>query len=200
MFAMAAFRDTFFAYTLRLAFGSRIFPHPDERELPAAWQSKRRTETTPRDSVPLSLNDNLSRDVRSIVSETTITANTPAKADPEKGPDSLLVDWYGPTDPDVSIDLYFYKCNVSHIAALESAELVELEEGMGLIPDVSSDSRSVPWLCHLHRWHTWYHLRVPCQRRRCACRPNNLCGWLWAWSVPQTNVPDILRFMTQKSL
>jgi hypothetical protein len=106
MFAVAAFRDTFFAYTLRLAFGSRIFPHPDERELPPAWQSKLSTPTTPRDSVPPTLNDGLSPDVRSIVSETTMIANTPAKADPEKGLDSLLVDWYGPTDPDVSIDLY----------------------------------------------------------------------------------------------
>ncbi|KAN0138990.1 Major facilitator superfamily domain containing protein [Lactarius tabidus] len=100
MFAAAAFRDTFFAYTLRLAFGSRIFPHPDEKELPVVWQSKLSTPTSPRDSVPPTLNDGLSPDARSIVSETTAIANTPAKADPEKGLDSLLVDWYGPTDPD----------------------------------------------------------------------------------------------------
>ena len=99
----AAFRDTFFAYTLRLAFGSRIFPHPDEKELPAAWQST----TSPRDSVPATLDGGPSPDARSIVSETTMIANTLAKADPEKGQDSLLVDWNGPTDPDVSIDLFF---------------------------------------------------------------------------------------------
>ena len=103
MSVTAAFRDTFFAYTLGLAFGSRIFPHPDERELPAVWQST----TSPRDSVAATLNDGPIPDVRSIVSETTVISNTPAKADPEKGQDSLLVDWYGPTDPDVSIDLSF---------------------------------------------------------------------------------------------
>ncbi|KAF8259744.1 MFS transporter [Lactarius quietus] len=100
MFAATAFRDTLFAYTLRLAFGSRIFPHPDERELPAVWQSKRSTQTSPRDSLPPTLNDGPSPDARSIVSETTMIANTPAKTDPEKGEDALLVDWYGPTDPD----------------------------------------------------------------------------------------------------
>jgi DHA1 family multidrug resistance protein-like MFS transporter len=107
MFAAAAFRDTFFAYTLRLVFGSRIFPHPDEKELPVVWQSKLSTPTSPRDSVPPTLNDGHSPDARSIVSETTAIANTPTKADPEKGLDSLLVDWYGPTDPDVSISWYF---------------------------------------------------------------------------------------------
>ena len=106
MFA-AAFRDTFFAYTLRLAFGSRVFPHPDEKELPAVWQSKLPTQTSPRDSIPPTLNDGISPDARSIVSEMTVIANTPAKADPEKGQDGLLVDWYGPTDPDVSIGSSF---------------------------------------------------------------------------------------------
>jgi len=107
MFAAAAFHDTFFAYTPRLAFGSRIFPHPDERELPAVWQSKRPTEASPRDSIPFTLNDVPSPDVRSIVSEATMIADTPAKVDPEKGQDTLLVDWYGPTDPDVSIGSFF---------------------------------------------------------------------------------------------
>src|SRR6266702_3094620 len=137
MFAAAAFHDTFFAYTPRLAFGSRIFPHPDERELPAVWQSKRPTEASPRDSIPFTLNDVPSPDVRSIVSEATMIADTPAKVDPEKG----------------------------HVSG------------------VPSDFRRVPWLCHLHRWHTRYHLRVPCQRRRRACRTDSLCGWLRTWSV-----------------
>ncbi|KAH9009940.1 putative caffeine resistance protein 5 [Lactarius deliciosus] len=100
MSVAAAFHDTFFAYALRLAFGSRVFPHPDEKELPAVWKSKRPTQTSPRDSNPLTLNDVPSPDVRSVVSETTVIANTPAKADAEKGQDTLLVDWYGPTDPD----------------------------------------------------------------------------------------------------
>ena len=103
----ATFRDTFFAYTLRLAFGSRIFPHADEKELPAVWQSKRITQTSPRDSVQPTLNDGPSPDARSIVSETTALGHTPAKVDSEKGQDTLLVDWYGPTDPDVSIGSFF---------------------------------------------------------------------------------------------
>jgi hypothetical protein len=114
MFAAAAFRDTFFAYTLRLAFGSRIFPHPDEKELPVIWESKLSTPTSPRDSVPPTLNGGLSPDARSIVSETTVIANTLAKADPEKGQDTLLVDWYGPTDPDVSIVGPFCKYRLSY--------------------------------------------------------------------------------------
>src|SRR6266702_7864138 len=109
MFATAAFHDTFFAYTLRLAFGSRVFPHTDERELPAVWQSKLSTQTSPRDSVPPTLNDVPSPDVRSTVSEVTVIANTPAKADPEKGQDTLLVYWYGPTDPDVCIGFFLLK-------------------------------------------------------------------------------------------
>ncbi|KAI9430829.1 putative caffeine resistance protein 5 [Lactarius indigo] len=100
MSVAAAFHDTFFAYAIRLAFGSRVFSHPDEKELPAIWQSKRQTQTSPRKSDPPTLNDVPSPDVRSVVSETTVIANTPAKVDPEKGPDTLLVDWYGPTDPD----------------------------------------------------------------------------------------------------
>ena len=106
-----AFRDTFFAYTLRLAFGSRVFPHPDEKELPAVWHSER---TSPRDSVPATLNDGPSPDARSIVSETTMLGHTPVKSDPEKGQDSLLVDWYGPTDPEVRIDLFFLQVHFSY--------------------------------------------------------------------------------------
>ena len=107
MSVAAAFRDTFFAYTLRSAFGSRIFPYADERELPKVWQSNHTTQTSPRDSVQPTLNDGPSPDVRSIVSETTAIGETAAKVDPEKGQDTLLVDWYGPTDPDVSIGSSF---------------------------------------------------------------------------------------------
>jgi DHA1 family multidrug resistance protein-like MFS transporter len=64
---------------------------------------------------------------------------------------------------------------------------------MGHVPDVPSDFRRVPGLCYLHRWHTWYLLRVPCQQRRCTCRADNLCGWLWAWSV------QFIRFSSSSS-
>src|SRR6266404_2839911 len=102
---MSAFQDTFFAYTLRLAFGSRIFAHLDERELPAKWRSDSPTQASPRDSAVPTLNDVPSPDARSVHSETTIAAHTPNKADPEKGQDTLLVDWHGPTDPDVRTPL-----------------------------------------------------------------------------------------------
>ncbi|KAH8986413.1 putative caffeine resistance protein 5 [Lactarius hatsudake] len=95
-----ASHDTFFPHTLRLAFGSQFFPHSDERELPVIWQTKRATQTSPRDSGQLTLNDVPNPDDRSITSEATMIANIPAKADPEKGQDALLVDWYGLTDPD----------------------------------------------------------------------------------------------------
>ncbi|KAI9430831.1 putative caffeine resistance protein 5 [Lactarius indigo] len=97
-----AFHDTFFAYTLRLAFGSRVFPHPDERELPECWQCKRLTFASPGESPLLTLNDGSTGNLKvtSMVSEVTTIASSPANADPEKGQDTLLVDWYGPTDPD----------------------------------------------------------------------------------------------------
>ncbi|KAH9026593.1 putative caffeine resistance protein 5 [Lactarius pseudohatsudake] len=87
---VAAFYDTFFVYTLHLVFGSRFFPHSDERELPVIWQTKRETQTSPRHSVQLTLNDVPNPDARSITSEATVIANTSDKADPEMGQDALL--------------------------------------------------------------------------------------------------------------
>lgn len=98
----AAFRDTLFAYALRSAFGSRVFPHPEEKALPTIWQEKLSSHSSPRDSAQSTLNDAPRPDVTSVLSEGTAIANAPRKVDPEKGGDTLLVDWYGPTDPDVS--------------------------------------------------------------------------------------------------
>ena len=99
----SAFRDTIFAYILRSAFGSRVFPHPDEKVLPTIWQEKLSSQTSPRSSVDQStLNDLAKPDVSSIHSDTTAIADAHRKADPENGKDTLLVEWYGPTDPDVS--------------------------------------------------------------------------------------------------
>src|SRR6266404_3276635 len=66
---------------------------------------------------------------------------------------------------------------------LESSELVELEEGVGHVPDLSSHFRDIPWLGHLHCWRSRCYRRIPCQQRCCACRTDRLCGRLWAWSV-----------------
>ncbi|KAH9990345.1 major facilitator superfamily domain-containing protein [Russula vinacea] len=66
----SAFRDTLFAYTLRSVFGSRV--------LPTIWQDKLSSQTSPRDSAQSTLHGVPRHD----------------------GKDTLLVDWYGPTDPD----------------------------------------------------------------------------------------------------
>lgn len=116
----AAFRDTFFAYILRSAFGSRVFPHPDEKVLPTVWQEKLSSHESPRDSAAQSTLDVPSPDVTSIHSDATLR-----RIDPETGKDTLLVEWNGPTDPDVS-----YRCAtfVPHLftpaTVSESTELV----------------------------------------------------------------------------
>jgi len=92
----AAFHDTFFAYILRLAFGSRVFPHPDEKTLPAIWQEKL-SQVSPRDSAQSTLNEAPVADATSVLSETTATTR---RGDPENGKDTFLVEWDGPTDPD----------------------------------------------------------------------------------------------------
>ena len=154
----SAFRDTLFAYTLRSVFGSRVFPHPDEKVLPTIWQEKLSAQTSPRDSAHSTLNEVPIPDVTSVLSDTTVLADAPRKVDPEKGRDTLLVEWNGPTDPDVS-----YRCVmlVPHLLTRivifsESAELVECEEGMGYVPDVSSDVHHLRWICHLHCWDPIY--------------------------------------------
>jgi DHA1 family multidrug resistance protein-like MFS transporter len=98
----SAFQDTLFAYILRSAFGSRVFPHEDEKSLPTIWQEKLSTQTSPRDSTVTTLNDAPRPDAASACSGPTECADAPKKADAEKGNDTLLVEWYGPTDPDVS--------------------------------------------------------------------------------------------------
>jgi hypothetical protein len=108
----AAFHDTLFAYIFRSAFGSRVFSHPDEKSLPTSWQEKRISQVSQSDSVQPKSDDAHNVDATSLFSEktaaantavkNTAVANTPNKADLEKGQDLLLVDWDGPTDPDVS--------------------------------------------------------------------------------------------------
>lgn len=91
------FHDTLFAYILRSAFGARVFPHPDEKALPAIWQEKL-SQVSPRHSTQSTLNDVPVTDTASVHSEATAIQ----KGDPEKGKDTFLVEWDGPTDPDVS--------------------------------------------------------------------------------------------------
>jgi hypothetical protein len=98
----SAFSDTLFAYILRWALKSRVFRHEDEKSLPTIWQEKLSTQTSPRDSAQNTLHDAPKPDVASIHSGSTKCADAPKKVDAEKGDDTLLVEWYGPTDPEVS--------------------------------------------------------------------------------------------------
>jgi len=93
----AIFHDTLFAYILRSAFGPRVFPHPDEKSLPPIWQEKL-SQVSPHQSTQSTLNDVPITDTASVSSEATAVR----KGDPEKGKDTFLVEWDGPTDPDVS--------------------------------------------------------------------------------------------------
>lgn len=99
----SVFRDTLFAYVLRSAFGSRVFPHADENSIPTIWQEKLSRQTSPRDSAQTTINDAPRPDAASTYSGSTERVDAPTKVDAEKGNDTLLVEWYGPTDPDVSL-------------------------------------------------------------------------------------------------
>jgi hypothetical protein len=151
-----AFHDTLFAYILRLAFGSRAFPYPDEKVLPTIWQEKLTSQVSPRDSILLKPDGAASPDATSILSGATAMTSTPGGVDPEKGQDPLLVDWYGPTDPDVSCWCGTFARSYLQ-RTTESTELVECEEIMGHVSDVSSDDRCLRWVWHLYRRDPLYH-------------------------------------------
>lgn len=173
------FRDTFFAYILRSIFGSRVFPHPDEKALPAIWQEKL-SQASPRDSAHSTLND--APDAGSVLSGATAAAK---RKDPENGKDTFLVEWDGPADPDVSC-CDGRICTTAHIAyaslyLTEPTKLVEWEENMGHVPDMPSDIHHLRWICYLHCRNPVYLLGVPGEHR---CRngwPHRLCGWLRTW-------------------
>jgi hypothetical protein len=100
----AAFHDTFFAYILRSAFGSRVFTHSDEKSLPTSWQKKRLPHVSQQSDFfhPNPEVTSLSTAVADTTVANTAVANTPDETYLEKGKDLLLVDWDGPSDPDVS--------------------------------------------------------------------------------------------------
>jgi hypothetical protein len=181
----SAFRDTLFAYILRSAFGSRVLRHEDEKSLPTIWQEKLSTQTSPRDSAETALNDAPRSDAASSCSGPTQCADAPKKLDAEKGNDTLLVEWYGPTDPDVSYHsvMLVHRLLTSIVITPESAELVEWEEGMGGVPDVSFDIHRIHRICHLHCWNPLYHGRVPREQCRCDSGPRTLRRRLWTWLV-----------------
>ena len=100
----SAFRDTFFAYILRATFGSRVLPHPDEKAIPTIWQEKLSSQSSsPRDSAHSLVVPN--PEASSVHSDKTALVDAPRRVDQEKGKDTLLVEWDGPTDPDVSYRL-----------------------------------------------------------------------------------------------
>ncbi|KAI0068449.1 MFS transporter [Artomyces pyxidatus] len=105
----ALFHDTLFAYSLRLAFGSRVLPHPDETDLPMVWQNAVHEKDVLPESDASSVrtiveevrSSPASRSTASLQSAKTVVEPAPAKLDvTEKGSDLLLVGWYGPTDQD----------------------------------------------------------------------------------------------------
>ena len=147
----AIFHDTLFAYILRSAFGSRVFPHPDEKSIPPILQEKL-SQVSPRHSTQSTFNDVPVADTASVHSEATAVR----KGDPEKGKDTFLVEWDGPTDPDVSLAV---RCSYTPatpayatLCLVESTELVECEEDMGHVPDVSLDIHYLRRICYLHCW------------------------------------------------
>ena len=156
----SAFRDTLFAYILRSAFGSRVFPHADEKSLPTIWQEKLSTQTSPRDSAQTTLNDAPKPDGASNFSGATERVDAPKKIDTEKGNDTLLVEWYGPTDPDVShcSMIFVPRLLTSIVVTSESAELVEWEEGMGDVPDMSFDIHNLRRICHIYCWNPVHNI------------------------------------------
>ncbi|KAI0043053.1 MFS transporter [Auriscalpium vulgare] len=121
-------RDTFFGYSLRLLFGSRVLSHPDETDLPMVWQKAvHEKQATPTSSGANSIHEETHDDppngqgghgtidekkhrstptqrkgsVASLRSAVTVVdAAGVSKQDSEKGDDTLLVGWYGPEDPD----------------------------------------------------------------------------------------------------
>jgi len=92
----AIFRDTFFAFLLGSAFESRVSPLPDEKVSPKILQEK-----PSQVSLPYSTQSTLGgvpiTDTASVLSDATAVRI----GDPEKGRDTFLVEWDGPTDPDV---------------------------------------------------------------------------------------------------
>jgi hypothetical protein len=181
----SAFRDTLFAYILRLGFGSRVFPHADEKSLPTIWQEKLSTQTPPRESAQTTLHEEPKPDAASTHSDPTQCGDAPKKVDAEKGNDTLLVEWYGPTDPDVSYNCVMLvpRLLTSIGITSESAELVECEEGMGDVPDMSFDIHHLRRICHLHRWYPVYHIRIPREHCRRDSGPHSLRRRLWTWLV-----------------
>ena len=178
----SAFRNTLFAYILRSALGSRVFPHPDEKELPTIWQEKLSTQTSPRDSAQ-SLHAPKS-EVSSVHSDTTATAFAPRKVDPENGKDMLLVDWDGPTDPDVGCRFCDASCDAglhAFVISSESAKLVQFKEGMGHVSDMSSDVHHIRWICHLYCWDSFHLFPIPREQRRRDSGPHTLCRRLRTW-------------------
>ena len=184
----SAFRDTLFAYILRSAFGSRVFPHADEKHLPTIWQEKLSRQTSPSDSAQTTLNNELKPDGASNFSGSTafvVCADAPEKVDAENGNDTLLVEWYGPTDPDVSYHFVMLEPGLltGIVITSESAELVEREESMGDVSDMSSDIHHLRRSCHLHCWNPVHNIRIPRGHCRSDSRSHTLHRRLRNWCV-----------------
>src|SRR6266852_8028326 len=71
----------------------------------------------------------------------------------------------------------------SIVITSESAELVECEEVMGDVPDMSFDIHHLRRICHLHCWNPVYHIRIPREHGRCDIRPHTLRRRIRTWFV-----------------
>jgi hypothetical protein len=96
-----------YPFCIHLALGIRVasIPPPGRESAPDSLAGEALITDSPRDSAQSTLNDVPNHDVSSVLSGKTAHADAPRRVDPEKGKDTLLVEWYGPTDPDVS-----YRC------------------------------------------------------------------------------------------
>lgn len=136
---MEIIRDSFFGKTVRLLTGGRFFLYPEERD-PSVWEkyvnnTKTRrmalhgtTDATKEDSQNGKDDDDsnatpkLESPRKSTETENTSGPQTGHTAqneldhhhvDPEKGRDVYIVDWYGPDDPEVRINLP-HPSDISH--------------------------------------------------------------------------------------
>jgi hypothetical protein len=88
-------------------------------------------------------------DVASIRSGSTARADAPRKADTEKGNDTLLVEWYRPTDPDVSDPFAMLVPDpltcICFVFSPGFAELVKYQESMGHVFCHSPSTSDLPF-------------------------------------------------------
>ena len=115
------FHDTLFALVVRSVFGTTYFPHIDETTPPSVYQRAIRKKPSSETILGPAIEDHddpmnargrgfgaydeqeahASKPEILPSSLTLVTPEEFAKAEKEEGTDSMLVTWYGPSDPEV---------------------------------------------------------------------------------------------------